>query len=96
MIPTIYDKDLIGEKIKNQIVNRYNIEIKFNEKINYSLLPKPSFVSKNISIIQNKKIIGSVENFKIYISIKNLFSFKSFDTKNIVFEKTDFNLKKKI
>ena len=95
LLPTIYDKDLISEKIKNQIANRYNIEIKFNEKINYSLLPKPSFASKNISIIQDKKIIGSVENFKIYISIKNLFSFKNFDTKNIIFEKTDFNLKKK-
>ena len=38
LIPTIYDKDLISEKIKNQISNRYDIEIKFNEKIYYSLL----------------------------------------------------------
>ena len=95
LIPTIYDKDLIGEKIKNQISNRYDIEIKFNDKIYYSLLPKPSFTSKNISIIQNKKVIGNVKNFKVYISIKDLFSFKKFDTKDILFEKTDFNLKKK-
>ena len=70
MLPTIYDKDLISEKIKNQIANRYNIEIKFNEKINYSLLPKPSFASKNISIIQDKKIknvifTGSLDTAKI-------------------------------
>ena len=95
LIPTIYDKDLISEKIKNQISNRYDIEIKFNDKIYYSLLPKPSFISKNISIIQNKRIIGNVKNFKVYISLKDLFSFKKFDTKDIVFEKTDFDLKKK-
>ena len=94
LIPTIYDKDLIGAKIKNQIFNRYDIEIKFNDKIYYSLLPKPGFTSKNISIIHNKKIIGNVKNFKIYISVKDLFSFKKFDTKDIVFEKTDFDLKK--
>ena len=94
LIPTIYDKNLISAKIKNQISNRYDIEIKFNDKIYYSLLPKPSFTSQNISIIQNKRVIGNVKNFKVYISIKDLFSFKKFDTKDILFEKTDFNLKK--
>jgi len=95
LIPTIYDEDLVNKKIKNQILARYDIDIQLNEKLSYSLLPKPSFVSKNVSIIQNKKIIGSSKNFKVFISVKNLFSFNNFDTKDIVFDKTDFDLKKK-
>ena len=47
LIPTIHDKDLIGEKIKNQISNRYDIEIKFNEKINGLDLAKQ--ISKSLS-----------------------------------------------
>ena len=33
LAPTAYDKQITKQMIKNQILNRYNIEIKFNEKI---------------------------------------------------------------
>ena len=42
-IPSFYNKELIQTLIKNQISKNYNINIKFNEKINYGLLPKPHF-----------------------------------------------------
>ena len=50
LIPTFYSKDLIQVQIKNQIFKNYNIDIKFNEKINYGLLPKPHFSAKNLLI----------------------------------------------
>ena len=74
LAPTAYDKPTTKQMIKNQILNRYNIDIKFNEKITYALLPRPHFKSKNLSIIENNKIIGNVKNFKIFISIDKLFS----------------------
>mgnify|MGYP003684597135 CR=1 FL=1 len=94
LAPTAYDKQLTKQVIKNQIFNRYNLNIKFNEKITYSLLPRPHFKSKNLAIFENDKIIGNVENFKIFISIDNLFSFKNFETKDLLLDKTEFSLYK--
>lgn len=94
LLPTVYNKDTIKQEIKNQILNKYNINIRFNENIRYSLLPRPHFTSKNLSIIKDANNIGNVKNFKIFISIDKLFFFKDFETRNIVFDKTDFDLDK--
>ena len=92
LAPTAYDKPATKQMIKNQILNRYNIDIKFNEKITYALLPRPHFKSKNLSIIENNKIIGNVKNFKIFISIDKLFSFNKFETNDLILDKTEFSL----
>ncbi len=91
-IPTMYDKNLIKSEIKNQILKKYNIDINFNEKIRYGLIPKPHFVSKNLSILRNKKEIGFVENFKIFISINDFFKFNKVEIKDLIFKKADFNM----
>ena len=70
------------------------VHIKFNEEIRYSLLPKPHFLTKNLSINREKKEIGLVKNFKIYISIGNFFKFNQIDIKDLVFNKGDFNISK--
>ena len=67
LIPTLYNKEIVQSQIKNQIFKKYKINIKFNNKINYGLLPKPHFVTKNLSILRNDKEIGIVKNFKIFI-----------------------------
>ena len=72
LLPTIYNKDIAKVEIKNQILKKYNIEIKFNEKIRYGLLPKPHFTSKNLSIINSEREIGVVKNFKAFIDFGNL------------------------
>ena len=61
LIPTMYNKDTIKNEIKNQILKRYDVEINFNESIRYALLPKPHFVSKNLSIIR------SIANTRFFI-----------------------------
>ena len=92
LIPTFYSKDLIQVQIKNQIFKNYNIDIKFNEKINYGLLPRPHFSSKNLSILRKDKIIGTVNNLKVYTDIGHFFSINKIKIKNLVFNKTDFNI----
>ena len=67
LIPTLYDKDAIQTKIKNQILKKYNIDIKFNNQIRYGLLPKPHFFVKNLPVLRDKKEIGVAGNFKIFI-----------------------------
>ena len=73
LIPTFYNKDVIQTQIKNQILKNYNIEIKFNEKINYGLLPKPHFYSKDLSIFRDGKEIGLTRILKVYIGIDKFF-----------------------
>ena len=94
LIPTFYNKDVINTAIKNQILKKYNINIKFNEKIKYGLLPKPHFVTKNISFLRDQKEIGIAKTFKIFISMDQLLRFNSIDVKSLVFKKTDFNINK--
>ena len=92
LIPTFYNKSLIQSQIKNQILKNYDIDIKFNEEMNYNLLPRPHFSAKNLSILRNKKEIGLTKNLKVFIGLGQYFSFKNeIDIKDLAFHKTDFN-----
>ena len=92
LIPTFYNKNIIQSQIKNQILKKYGVSVKFNEKINYGLLPKPHFSAKNLSILRGEKEIGFTKNLKIFFEINKFFSINKIDTKNLVFHKTDFNI----
>ena len=92
LIPTFYNKDVIQTQIKNKILKNYNIKIKFNEKINYGLLPKPHFYSKNLSIVRDGKEIGLTQILKVYIGINKFFQIDKINMKDLVFDKTDFNI----
>ena len=92
LIPTFYSKDVIQAQIKNQILKNYNIDVQFNEKINYGLLPKPHFSAKNLLILRKNKKIGITNNLKVYISVGHFFSLNKIKMENLVFNKTDFNI----
>ena len=90
LIPTFYNKDNIQSEIKNQILKKYNIDIKFKEKIRYGLLPKPHFSAKNLLVLKDKKEIGAVSDFKIYIGLQNYFSTTNLKMRDLVFNNTIF------
>ena len=94
LVPTVYDENVIKEKIKNHISKKYDFNIKFTEKIKYGLIPKPHFHTKNLIVLRNNKEIGIAKDFKVFIGINDFFSFNKLDMKNLVFTKTDFNMKK--
>ena len=62
-------------EIVQKILKKYNIDIKFNNKISYALLPRPHFTTKKLSILRNDKPIGEVGKFRAFISIDKLFFF---------------------
>ncbi len=95
LLPTLYNKNIVQVEIKNQILKKYNIKVKFNENIRYGLLPKPHFISKNLSILNDEREIGIVKSFKIFIDFGNFFSIDNLEVKDLVLNKTDFNLNKK-
>ena len=94
LLPTLYNQNKIQAEIENQIFKKYQISIKFNHEMKYGLLPKPHFKTKNSSIIHDKKKIGNIENFKIFISADKLLNFDKVYIKDLVFKKTDFEIYK--
>ena len=94
LIPTAYNKELIKKEIKNQIYQKYNLAIKFDNEIQYNFLPKPHFSSKNLSILNDQSKVGVVKNFKIFIDFKNFFKFNQIQTQDVIFDKAAFNIKK--
>ena len=94
LIPTAYNKELIQKEIKNQIYQKYNILVKFDNEIQYNFFPKPHFSSKNLFILIDKRKIAEVKNFKTYIDFKNFFNFNQIQTQDVIFDKADFNIKK--
>ena len=76
-IPSFYDKKIIESKIRNQILEKFDIETKFNEKIHFSLLPKPHFATKDFSILSDGEEIAKVSKFKTYISYDEYFAFNN-------------------
>ena len=94
LIPTAYNKELIKKEIKNQIYQKYNIVVKFDNEIQYNFFPKPHYSSKNLFILSDKRKIAEVKNFKTFIDFKNFFNFNQIQTQDVILDKADFNLKK--
>jgi len=92
LIPTFNNKNEIQLEIKNHVLKKYNIDLKFNEEIYYTLLPSPHYSSKNATILKDKKEIANIGNIKIFISPKKFFSFNKVFIKDIILNKSDFNI----
>ncbi len=94
-IPNLYNKSQIQSQIKDQILKKYNIQIKLNEAIQYSFFPKPHFFVKNLTILRKDKEIGLSRDFKVFISFDNFLNFNSVNIKDLVFNMTDFKIYEK-
>ena len=94
LIPTAYNKELIEKEIKNQIYQKYNINVKFDNEIQYNFFPKPHFSSKDLLILNDQTKVGEVKKFKIFIEFKNFFNFNQIQTQDVIFDKADFSIKK--
>ena len=94
-IPNLYNKSQIQSQIKDQILKKYNIQIKLNEAIQYSFFPKPNFFVKNLTILRKDKEIGLSRDFKVFISFNNFLNFNSVNIKDLVFNMTDFKIYEK-
>ena len=94
LLPTIYDKNLVKINLQNQIKKKYNLKVNFEDDISYALFPKPHFYANNLNIFQDDNVLINSKNTRIYISIKNFFSFNALKVKNILFKDNEFNIKK--
>ena len=92
LMPTFYNKNIIQSKIQNHVSKKYNIDLKFNEKISYGLLPKPHYLAKNLTILNENGDIAIAKNLKVFIAIKKFFFINEIEIKDLVFKKTDFEI----
>ena len=92
LIPNIYDKTNLNEKLKNQLQKKFNLNFNLSQNLKYNFLPRPHFIYKNSSILKDQQEIIKIEKLKVYVSLKNLFSYKNFEVKNLILEKSNFNL----
>ena len=94
LIPSAYNKNVIQAEIENQIFQKYQVNVKFNNEINYNMFPKPNFSSSNLTILNNENEIANVRKFRVFIDFKNFFRINKIKTLDLIFDKTDFNIKK--
>ncbi len=94
-IPYIFNKIEIKSELENQLLKKFDINFKFSKNFEYNFLPRPNFSVENSIIFENRSEISDIKQIKIYVSIKNLFSLKNIDIKNITLENANFNLNKK-
>ena len=91
-LPSFYNKEIVRSEIKNQLLKNYDIELKLEEEINYSFFPTPHFFIRNPLILRKKNEIGKTKNLRVFIDGGNLLAINEINIKNLVFEKTDFNI----
>ena len=91
-LPSFYNKETVRSEIKNQLLKNYNIGLKLESEINYSFFPTPHFFIKNPIIVREKKEIGETKNLRVFIDGGNLLAINEISIRNLVFEKTDFNI----
>ena len=95
LIPNIYDKNEINVKLNDQLQKKFNLKFNLSQNFTYNFLPRPHFIYRNSSILKNEREISKIEKLKVFISLNNLFSYKNFNVKNLVIEKSNFTLDNK-
>ena len=92
LLPSFYDQNKIKTQIESQILEKYNLEVKLEESLNYGIFPKPHFYSENVKIHYKSNEIANSKNIRVSIITKNLFSINNVTIKDLVFKETDFKL----
>lgn len=93
-IPNIFNQNQISVQLKKELLDKLNLEFKFEKELNYKFLPRPHFTINKSSITLNENKISEISKLKIYVSLENLFSLKNMKVLNIIIEEGNFNLNK--
>ena len=95
LIPTFYNQSDVAKELRNELQSKFDLNFEFSKNINYSLFPRPHFATTDIIISDDQTEISKIKNFKIFISLDKLFSFKNIQIKDLIIENANFNLNKK-
>ena len=94
LIPTFFKQIEISKRLNSGLLDKLNLNFKFEKKLNYNIFPRPHFISEGTIILDKQNSISEIKNFKIFISMKNLFSLKDLEIDSVIIENANFNLNK--
>ena len=95
-IPSLYDKGKLQKELTEKILNEFKINISISSDINYSILPSPNIVIKNVKIfnddIESPKELTQIKKLKIFISQKSILNQKNLRINEILIEDANFSV----
>ncbi len=91
-IPNIYNQTDVLKELKSELSDKFNLNLRFSNELEYKFFPRPHFTSKETEIINDESEISKIKNLKIFISLKNLFPLKKINAYDVVLEGANFNL----
>ena len=95
LVPTFYNQGDISKELKKELLNKLNLDFTFSQNVNYNFFPRPHFISKDSTIIENQKKISEIDKLKIYVSLNSLFSIKNISINEVILENANFELNTK-
>ena len=94
LIPNFFDYKKKDEIIKNYFLENYGLKLNKYENIKFNSLPSPNLEILNASInLGSTSIKLSSKKINLYLSLVNIYDYKNFKAKKIVFNKNKISLK---
>ena len=87
LIPLLYDKNWVQNKIVTKLSNEFNINLSNSFDISYRILPKPHYLIKD-----TKTTLAEIKDLAVYISQNNFFNKDSIRINEVAIEEANFSL----
>ena len=96
LIPIIYEKDWVKNKIQTQLLSEFKINLNFTEDISYRILPAPHFLIKNSKLVLNssksEEPIAKIKNLKIFLDQMNFLNKEKMNIIEVIIDNANFSL----
>ena len=90
LIPLLYDKNWLQDKITSKLSSEFNISLINSSEISYRVLPKPHFLIKN-----SKISLAKIETMKIFINQNNFFDKNNLNIIEVIIHGANFTFQKR-
>jgi len=87
LIPLLYDKNWVKNKIVSKLSAEFNINLKNSHNISYRILPKPHYLIKD-----SKTTLAEIKVLNVFISQNNFFNKGSIRINEVVINEANFSL----
>ncbi|MDA9996385.1 hypothetical protein N9E23_03480 [Candidatus Pelagibacter sp.] len=87
LIPLLYDKSWVQNKIVSKLSAEFNINLSNSFDISYRILPKPHYLIKD-----SKTALAEIKVLNVFISQNNFFNKDNIRINEVIIEKANFSL----
>ena len=87
LIPLLYDKNWVQNKIVNKLSSEFNINLSNSFNISYRILPKPHYLIKD-----SKTSLAEIKTLNVFISQNNFFNKESTRINEVFIKEANFFL----